>query len=473
MRTKLLTWIVFCLIFVGVGCSGNEPAVTPTATAVSQVTVPTETAVPPTATIEPTPVVTETAVSPPTPTPTPAPTLPPSPTGSVLFLWDSETFPYEGAERNHTLYLAQPGESATAWDVQPVLNDLFGFPILDVSPDNTKLMFTLIEDANGDGSATQEGVNRGGDGYVLYVYEFASGQSEKLPIGLYNPFNPAWLSDDESLNYRGSVTVYLIHTDGLPGQEIAVFPKPIKWIMPSPDGSLIAVNASGLTSFIKVATGELITITGEISGGGMEPIWSPDSQWLALHHRWTDQFFLINADTLDVSSVETTGAESYVTWSPDSQQLLLVEIEEDSSTLSFLDPHNLTISASKEISAPIFIQGASDVKSVFATVAGAVWSPDGTRIALAFSEQNVTKLAILDLFTMEITELWQRPDVAEIHMIGWSPDGGWILFTLQQATHRSELNILHWQGGEAYPIFVADETFPPQSIMWLAESTQP
>ncbi|MFZ1395874.1 MAG: WD40 repeat domain-containing protein, partial [Candidatus Promineifilaceae bacterium] len=325
MKTKLLTWVIFCLIFVGVGCSGDESAATPSATAVSQVIVPTETAVPPTATTEPMPAVTETAVPPPTLEPTPSPTLPPPPTGSVLFLWDSEAPPIEGAERNHTLYLAQPGESVAMWDVQPVLNDLFGFPILDVSPDNTRLMFTNIEDANGDGAVSDASVDRGGDGYVLYVYEFASGQSEKLPIGLYNPHNPAWLSD-ESLTYRGGVTVYLVRTDGLPGQEIAVFPDTIHWIAPSPDGSLIAVNSSGLTSFIDVDTGELISVTGQLGSNSVDAVWSPDGQWLALNHR-NHQLLLINVDTLEVSLVEAAGEVSYVSWSPDSLQLLLVKIE--------------------------------------------------------------------------------------------------------------------------------------------------
>lgn len=473
MRTDLFAWVVFCLIFVGVGCSVNQPAVTPSATAVSQLIVPTETAVPPTATTEPTPTVTETAVPAPTTTPTPSPTLPPPPTGSVLFLWDSETFPYEGAERNHTLYLAQPGESAAAWNVQPVLNDLFGFPILDVSPGDTKIMFTLIEDANGDGSATQEGVNRGGDGYVLYVYEFASGQSEKLPIGLYNPFNPAWLSDDESLTYRGSVTVYLIHTDGLPGQEIAVFPETIHWIVPSPDGSLIAVNSSGLTSFIDVDTGELISVTGQLGSNSVDAVWSPDGQWLALNHR-NHQLLLINVDTLEVSLVEAVGEVSYVSWSPDSLQLLLVKIEEEISTLSFLDPQSLMVSVIMDVPGAIVVQGSREGLAIPFPTSGTFWSSDGSRIALAFSEQDVTKVATLDLSTMEITEIWQRSDVTEARIWGWSPDGDWILFSLQQAPHHSELNILHWQGGEAYSILVADETFPPRSIMWLAESmTQP
>lgn len=358
--------------------------------------------------------------------------------------------------------------------MQPLLNDLFGFPTLALSPSNTKLALTVIEDANRDGSADQESVNRGFDGYVLYVYEFASGQSEKLPIGLYNPFNPAWLSDDESLTYRGSVTVYLIRTDGMPDREIAVFPETIHWIASSPDGSLIAVNSSGLISFIETATGELMSITGQVSGYYVDAVWSPDSQWLALNHGGTDQLLVVNAATLEVNSVEETGAVSYVSWSPDSQQLLLVEIGEESSTLSFLDPHNLMISASKEIPAPVVIQGVLDANIVFTTVAGAAWSPDGTRIALGFSEQGVTKLAILDLLIMEIIELWQREDVAEIRLIDWSPDGAWILFSLQQAPNHSEINVIHYQGGPAYSVWMADETFPPRSIMWLSKSmTQP
>ena len=461
-----LSILLFSTLFLFVGCHEDEAAVLGSPTAVSQVTVPTETAVPLNATTEPTPTVTETAVSPQTFAPTSTPTLPPPPTGSVLFLWDSEAPPIEGAERNHTLYLAQPGESVAMWDVQPVLNDLFGFSILGVSPGNTKLMFTNIEDANGDGKVSDASVDRGGDGYVLYVYEFASGQSEKLPIGLYNPHNLAWLSD-ESLTYRGGVTVYLVHTDGLLGQKIAVFPETIHWIAPSPDGSLIAVNSSGLTSFIDVDTGELISVTGQLGSISVDAVWSPDGQWLALNHR-NDQLLLINVDTLEVSLVEAAEEVSYVSWSPDSLQLLLVKIEEEISTLSFLDPQSLTVSAIMDVPGAIVVQGSREGLAIPFPMSGTFWSSDGSRIAFAFSEQDVTKVATLDMSTMEITEIWQRADVAEARIWGWSPDGNWILFSLQQAPHHSELDILHWQGGAAYPIFMADETFPPRSVMWLS-----
>lgn len=450
MKTKLLTWIVFCLIFVGVGCSGNEPAVTPTATAVSQVTVPPET-----------------AVSSPTLEPTPTPTLPPPPTGQIYFLWDpvtmAEQYGVLGPFQN--LYLASPGESADDWQIETLLERLAGGPSLIPSPDKTTFAINPLEDTNGDGHISTESQNRSIDWPNIHLYSLFENSLERVTTDY-----PQWLitvlEGNQVVAYYHDKGLVVLSRSGVVNRQLATpFSESTYWLAPSPDRQKIAINFfSSKLYLVDTQSGETIQVENDIGGLGVESTWSSDNQLLAISQYLFGHFFLVDAETGEVQSIPELGTIRYPTWSPDGQQIAMVqEIPEGSNLLLF---HLLDRTSTLLLSMP------TQMKEL-------IWSPDGSYIAFTHRQDNSITLSVVNLITSQPQELWHLPNAERLHIQSWSPEGQWLLVTAgemhiaDKAEEWAGLYLVHIETGEVIQIIDTTSHFDPYAFVWLSNMENP
>ena len=230
---KSLLILLLSLLFLMIGCNDGELVVT----------VPTETAVPPTATTEPTPTVTETAVPSPTTALTPLPTLPPPPDWVLYFLWDSENVPSGLGDPVQTLFKAVSSITPENWQIEPVLENLVGWPQSILSLDKTILTITPLEDLNGDGYVSMQGYNRGSDGPNIFVYSFVDGSYQRA-TGDFPRFLVTVLEGNKILARYYDREFRIIDLADLSVTQLAppIADDGIHWIIPSPERTVIAVN---------------------------------------------------------------------------------------------------------------------------------------------------------------------------------------------------------------------------------------
>lgn len=459
MRTNLFAWIVFCLIFAGVGCSGDESAATPTATAVSQVIVPTETAVPPTATTEPTPVVTETAVPPPTTTPTPAPTLPPPPTGQIIYFWDPE-YPLDnyGIEPYQSLYLAQPGNSPTNWTITPILSDLVGFPVVAMSPDRSKLALTILEDRNNDGVTSFGSYQRGGDDHNLYIYSLSDHSLKRLTEDYPTASYLSWSPDSQEITFPNDSLVlsYNLTTENsqILSENHSGGVAQVAW---SPMGSQLAFKLySGSLYFLDKETNEVTQPPDDDANSRTLGIaWSPDGQWLASNIFMGTGLVVVNSNHYEtIEFIPQTFFGTYA-WSPVSSDLAFVRFLREGGA-------SLEVASAVDFVPKILFE-ANNISSP-------LWTPDGSMITIGYMNEVESGLLIFASESGDFQQLLESNHEIETHPFSWSPDGEWLLFS-QTQSEESGLYLIHRQGGKPYLLLDTTGTVLPYFVNWLPNNT--
>ena len=447
MRIILLTFTVSCLIFVFVACSENQSA------------VPTETAVPPTATTEPTPTVTETVVAPSTTTPTPSPTVPPPPTGQIIYFWDPE-YPLDnyGIEPYQSLYLAQPGNSPTDWSITPILSDLVGFPVVALSPDQTKLALTILEDRNNDGVTSFGSYERGGDDHNLYIYSLSDHSLKRLTDDYPTASYLSWSLDNQEITFPNDsfVLSYNLTTENLQilSENHSGGVAQVTW---SPAGGQLAFKLySGSLYFLNKETNEVTQPPDEAANLRTLGIaWSPDGKWLASNIFMGTGLVVVNSNDYETFELIPQTFFGDYAWSPVSSDLAFVRFLREGRA-------SLEVASAGDFVPKMLFEANS--------ISSPVWTPDGSMITVGYMNEEESGMLAFNPETGDYQQLLQGNLEIETHPFVWSPDGEWLLFS-QIHSEESGLYLIHRSGGEAYLFLDTTETFAPYSIVWLPENT--
>jgi dipeptidyl aminopeptidase/acylaminoacyl peptidase len=238
----------------------------------------------------------------------------------------------------------------------------------------------------------------------------------------------------------------------------------------SPDGSRVAYtqrstdwDENGYDTEIWLAgTGEPFQLTRTADGSSTSPEWSPDGRWLAFAADRGDdrQVYLIDprgGEARPLTSVD--GGIGGFDWSPDGTRVALAIREPESDydkarterygAYSVEDAeYRMTHLWIVEVSEDGEASEPERLTEGDFTVAGFVWSPDGTRIAYnrrpdpgiqSFTESDIY---VVDVGTGEARGLVTGPGPDGV--ADWSPDGQWILFT----EFERDLGSLYYLNGE-------------------------
>ena len=272
----------------------------------------------------------------------------------------------------------------------------------------------------------------------IFVVE-ADGSLRQVTGAVEGASRPAWSPDRTQIAFGpakiGSSAlngqVGIVNADGTGQRALSVGQNP-RW---SPDGTrLLVQEVDDVTSepvsiwVIDVATAEATDL-----GQGFNAQWLPDGERISFRRvvdtddgSFADAVFVM---TLPDGEPEELGTESEsdVYWSPDGSTYL---IHHDGS-LTLREPNG---------------------NRPFAAGFAPVWSPDGTRVLLAyeFDEQAIPRLAVLDL---EGRTVWSG---AVGQNATWSPDGTRI--AVEIPVPESKIRILDAATGET--LWEADGTEP-------------
>lgn len=486
MKSLRLLFCVIWLSLVAACVTGEADVVVGVETAVNvtpraTTPLPTHTPIPPTSpptltsTPEPSPTATPvsatntpipTATLVPQPTPTATPILKP-PVGRLYFLWDSQPLNQDNVrDASYQLFLARSLENSGEWYIEPMLNDLIGFPDTALSPDQTKLALTYIIDFNGDGHASQESVNRGFDGYLLGVYDLVSQHFTPLNPSQANPYNLDWLADNETIIFRVSQDILTHHISNQPSQKLIPSPSDRTQFLSVSANKQVAMLrlTSGQNLFIDTSTGEIIFTTE-----GLEQVaWSPNNQWLATVKSETKEVMLLNAQTFETLPLQTLNSVEWLAWSPDSQTLAVIQSNDVQATLQFLTVADF---AFQEI---LTVQGKMNrLNRSIDPQFGFSWAPDSSQLALAVQQEGVISLTLIDQQTKASHPIWQSGDHKRLHKFTWSPDSQWLAFIAGQAAfyHYEEeeagLYVIHKSGGGLQQVQGTATSADPWVVFWL------
>lgn len=479
---KRLPFILVCFLLT-VSCATAQPTPTaqptashtdapPTTLAQTTNTPPpaTHTATPPTtptATIPPTHTGTATHTATPTTTKTPIPTktaaatLPP--TGFLLFFWDTETpleppvgYSIPVSSPKQDLFLAIPGVTQSDWSFISLLGenlDLYtespSWPVVALSPTQTKLAFTAGKDTDGDGEPDHKSD-------TIYVYDIADASLHTIVNNTgIEIFGLSWLPDDQTLTYVQDRDVFSVEINNLIPQKLTGdFSTDIGRLFWSPNGELLAIqlNPSPYSlAFYKRNTGEVISVTTSEPISPIHMIWSPDSQWLVFNKGGNTGLTLVNANTLEITTLVSSGFSS-PSWASDSTLLAYTQVANTNSSVFIWEPETLKTreiihEKSGELSSPI-------------------WSPDNKELAISLTQDSISRLLVVEVETGQLRQLLEVKDIVALHPLSWSPDGQWLLFI---ASHESDsgLHLIHKDGGEVHLILDTTGTVNPYQLLWL------
>ncbi len=446
-------------------CANNQSAnetpvlIEPVVSATSLPTMATSTPLLATTTHEPTAVASSTPTLLPTftPEPTLTPTPIPPPTGRIYFLWDPLSRPDDLPDPVHNLYVAIPGETANDWEIETVLTELVGIPVIALSPDKTKLAFTVLEDANNDGSVSFQGSAHYLDIPNVFVYSFTDNKLERITDNYPWARNLTWSNDSQRLAYQSGTDVY-VATHPIIGEPelLYSFPAEVQELAWSPDDHYLAIGIYNIGIYLfDETTGALINLEMEQQGSNLA--WSPDGQWLVSSGFVAVGLNVINATSLDILTLVEAGS-SLSTWSPDSRYLAF--------TQSFRSDLGFPLTSS------LFLWNAksNDTRLVAEAIAtpGVVWSPDGRSIVVGLLHEDQSELMRFDVENSVLTTLLTIPGREEIKPLAWSPDGQWLLFYSRNSS-ESSLSLIHQTGGEVFQLVDTTNTYMPYGVFWLSD----
>lgn len=402
----------------------------------------------PTTTKTPIPTKTATVTLPPT-----LPTLPP-PTGSIYFLWDPTQLPLSGqGDPVQNLYLATLGGIPDNWQIEPILDKLYGWPITALSPDRTKLALTILEDRNGDGSISNIGYDMGLDWPNIFFYSLTDDSLQRVTDEDPEVYTLNWLSDNQTLFYQNDKTIFSFNTADFSKTQFAgPFVDGITQFAWSPDDSLLAVELrSSILYFLRKDTGDVIEPGGLPTGYDSFIGWSPNSQWLASTISRNAGLFVVNPNSSEIVNLVSSDYSSQFVWSPDGQLLAFTQnVLRTSSSLQLWDSNSQTIT--------LLTEAVSTSKMV--------WSSDSSSFAVGYVKEKTGGIWVIDVLTNAVRELAQFDNAIKIAPLSWSPNGQWLLFFHEQESSAG-LYLIHREGGEIYLLQETTNTYEPYNIFWL------
>ncbi len=479
---KFVIPIILGLLLL-VGCNGADVVSTeipvaelPTTAPTAQLPTATSTTLPTIAPIveSPTPIPESTPLPSPTTPPTQTPIATPEPTGTavvfdtslpqpsgqIYFLLDKQPLsagsPY-GFEPRPNLYQARfkLDNGLVDWQIQPVLEELIGWPHLLLSPDGMKFSLTVLEDKNGDGSVSQGGYNRWFDAPNIFTYTPTNGKFERVTDD-YPSFLLGWLSSKQ-LTINKDHEFFVTSLDGTSRYQVLTeYSESVIDTKNSPDGYFISANLnSNQVSVVTAASDETTIILDESGGDGTNMEWSPNSAYLAIAHPSTD-LIILDLNSLMLMPIPEDISANSIAWSPDSQNLAFIQSDADKTNLFLLDLENLS---------------TTHLISVKGFIRDLLWSPDGTTLSM-IAEEDGFSLNIIDIATHNYRELWHSNESTRMNNLAWSPDGQWLLFSdggikMAYADNIVTIYTIHRDDKNLQTVLETSNTANPYAFFWL------
>ncbi|MCZ7668632.1 MAG: DPP IV N-terminal domain-containing protein [Chloroflexi bacterium] len=261
----------------------------------------------------------------------------------------------------------------------------------------------------------------------ILSFNLADNSLIQLTDNQWNPGVFSWLPDSQSLTYPQLNNLYLISLDNpLHPENLFTFDGYINYHAWSPDGHYLAILHAPSTQphygdvfdLLNTETNSFSTI----SEGSATPdrfLWSPNSQWISFSQYINRGLQLFNISTDEVKELAPFDNQIYSEWSPNEAWLAYT----NDSKLFLWDANTETDKQLIDI-------------NVFGKPS---WSPDGTQIAVSYTNNEQPGIMIVDVANGS----HQKLDIGiRASQIIWSPDEEWLLF-FSEVDNRAGLYMVH------------------------------
>ena len=244
------------------------------------------------------------------------------------------------------------------------------------------------------------------------------------------------------------------------------------------DGNPAASDASTEDGEIYVADGDgsnLVRLTDNTASDDLVD-WSPDGTTLSFRSNRDRGLYLyaMNADGTDVHRLVDLGgglneSEDSSDWSPDGSRIAFVGDTGRSDDPRCIPDHELYIANADGTGV---VQLTDDELYEQAPV----WSPDGTQIAFAASQQSdyAWDIFVVNADGSNLRRLTAYPgyDMSPV----WSPDGSMIAFTSdrgrgvsKQESQAGDLFVMNADGSGVRPMFPTGDVYRGAASAWIAD----
>lgn len=435
----------------------TEPTISLPTVVPEQTNTPTSTPHPPTDTATPISIDTSNTVS--KPIDMLDPSLPPL-TGQIYMFWDPNPPAYTDNKFAYPLtynfYRIMPSTSPTfnMIDVAPAYIR-YGTNVLNMSPDQRKMILLMYEDTNENGSIDLTGYDV--DNQTVHIYDVASGTVTPFISGKYGILFTSWLPDSQALLYPQGEDVLLARLDGSSPEIIANFPDAhINHITLSPDGHMLVTdrNHNQIQAY-DLDTNKIVAITDDkqVRGMGGQSQWSPDGNLLSFGQQ---SLFDMGKREFTVSGIVDDKVVYTPSWSPDGQWLAISSKQTRDANLTKLSLWNRDTLAVTEILTGTFISPP-------------IWSPQDNMVTVGLINDSMGTLLAIDTNSGNVQEWHIGDDIHAIRVLSYSPDGNWIAF-VAVGSDSSALYLAPIQGENIYSMLDMVGGDAMGEFVWLPDS---
>ena len=316
------------------------------------------------------------------------------------------------------------------------------------SPDGTRIAYTVSRNDGPRRPFSQ-----------VWIMTLADGKSICLSAGSDSSNDPEWSPDGKWIAYSGKLDgqsgLILARADGagkrfLTAMEGTNSPLPTtgKTVAWSPDSKQIAYVSAQPGPETADATGDPVVIT--------RYLYKPTASEGNTHFNDNRRLHIFVLDVASGKSRQLTNGTHYehsIDWSPDGKQIAFISNREPNED-QFFNYDLLTLNVASSEMRQLTMTESAEYRPH--------WSPDGKTIVYEATKRGLNDLET----TMEDTHVWlidaggtnRRELGAAIDNRqgepGWSSDGNWVLFTVQE---RGNVRLYRMPAGGGKPLPVVEE----------------